>query len=69
MPIVVVHKSESVVVAFGGEADGIGGGEGAGCRGDCAERSVVIVGDNTTSSLIRDDIRDVLVAVVSEEIV
>ena len=66
MTVVVVDEGEGVVIKFGGEAEGVCKGAGAG-GGDGAEGGVVVVGDGLIEGADGDDVGHILVAVVQEE--
>ena len=66
MAVVVVDESEGVVGEFGGEAEGVIEGAGAGGGGG-AEGGVVIVGDGGVGRADGDDIGDILIAIVHQE--
>ena len=66
MAVVVVDEAEGVVDEFGGEAEGVVEGAGAG-EGGGAEGGVVIVGDGGVGRADGDDIGDILIAIVHQE--
>ena len=63
MAVVVVDEGEGGVGEFGGEAEGVVEGAGAG-GGDCPKGGVVDVGDGGVGRANGDDIGDVLIAIV-----
>ena len=66
MAVVVVDEAEGVVDEFGGEAEGVVAGAGAG-EGGGAEGGVVNVGDGGVGRADGDDIGDILIAIVHQE--
>ena len=74
MTIVVVDEAEGVVVIFGGESEGVVGGEGVirDCRGgdgtgNGTKGGVVVVCSNAISRLKVDEFGHILIAVTSVE--